>query len=110
MDYKIYQEERKALIRKQEQLNNERKALDKKFAEEHPWNAYKGKKVRIVQTYNNGVEPTYSEPFYFDHIGECDFMTQQAVGYTVKKDGSCSKMQRNYYFSTDRATIEEVEA
>ena len=105
MDYKIYQEERKALIRKQEQLNNERKALDKKFAEEHPWNAYKGKKVRIT---NQGGGTT--EPFYFDHIGECDFMTQQAVGYTVKKDGTCSKMQRNYYFSTDKATIEEVEA
>lgn len=105
MDYKIYQEERKALIRKQEQLNNERKALDKKFAEEHPWNAYKGKKVRIT---NQGGGTT--EPFYFDHIGECDFMTQQAVGYTVKKDGTCSKIQRNYYFSTDRATIEEVEA
>lgn len=104
MDYKIYQEERKALIRKQEQLNNERKALDKKFAEEHPWNAYKGKKVRITNQWGGTTEP-----FYFDHIGACDFMTQQAVGYPVKKDGSCSKMQRNYYFSTDKATIEEVE-
>jgi hypothetical protein len=105
MDYKVYQEERKALIRKQEQLNKEREALDKKFAEEHPWNAYKGKKVRITNV-NGGM----TEEFYFDHIGACDFITQEAVGYTVKKDGTCSKIQRNYYFSTDNATIEEVEA
>lgn len=104
MDYKIYQEERKALIRKQEQLNNERKALDKKFAEEHPWNAYKGKKVRIK--YRDG---RYSDVFFFHCVGECDQTCVQIVGFDVKKDGNRSLRVHNFYTRHD-STIEEVEA
>lgn len=103
MEVKDYQEQYKSLVKRQEELNNERKALNKKFAEEHPWNAYKDKKV-VVKIKDVGT----STPFFLDHIEADDYTVACCVGYKVKKDGSKSLQVNRVYFTFDHE-IEEVE-
>lgn len=104
MELNEYQNRVKALQAQAKALWEREKALHREYAEQHEWNTYKGKKVRIVNTitdersawgYMVSVEPN---------------ATSCEVGcilcHNVKADGSEGKKEIRLYCNWFAARIE----
>lgn len=100
MELARYKERMEKIQREQKRLAEEERQLHNNFVNSHPWQTWRGYKVRVR------CNDTISEWGYLARVAPCDAVVGCVVLCNIKKDGSRGKSEFNVYFRHDLAHLD----